>query len=153
MRHTIRAIWAPILLLFLCAGCGGDKAEAPFAPEQTVQALVDAGAFSEQLEQLDPALLFALPGAPEDYAGSVLYYSSGATAETAAVLTAPDAERAAQVEQALRDWLDAQIEAERSYRPAECEKLDHAILESRGDTVLLAVAADWEAAQAAVSEL
>ena len=136
-----------LLLLALSAGCSGTEA-APFPPEQTVQALLNSGAFSETLEELDPALLFYLEG--EEYAGSVLYFSTGATSETAAVITAKDAEQAGSVKDTLSNWVESQIEATRNYQPAEVEKLEHAILEVRGNTVLLAVAADWEKAEAAI---
>lgn len=150
MKKMICALLACALLLAACAGCGKKEQESSFRPEQTVQALLDSGAFSETLEELDPALLFSLPGDAEDYAGSVLVYSTGATAETAAVILTPDADRAGQAKTALQSWVDGQIEAERNYRPAEVEKLEHAILEKRGNSVLLVVAADWEKAAQAI---
>lgn len=152
MKKVVCGALACALLLIACVSCAEQEPEkeASFQPEQAVQALLDSGAFSETLEELDPTLLFPLSGETEDYAGSVLYYSTGATAETAAVIVASDAEQAAEVETALHTWVEGQIEAERDYRPAEVEKLEHAILETRGSTVLLAVAADWEKAQAAI---
>ncbi|MGN0968088.1 MAG: DUF4358 domain-containing protein [Oscillospiraceae bacterium] len=150
MKKLICALLTCALLLAVCAGCGKKEQEASFQPEQTVQALLDSGAFSETLEELDPTLLFTLPGNAEDYAGSLLVYSTGATAETAAVMLTPDTDRAQQVQAALQAWVDGQIEAERNYRPAEVEKLEHAILETRGNSVLLVVAADWEKAAQAI---
>lgn len=151
MKKLICTVLACALLLAVCAGCGQKKEQvSSFQPEQTVQALLDSGAFSETLEELDPTLLFSLPGDAEDYAGSVLVYSTGATAETAAVILTPDADRAGQAETALQTWVDGQIEAERNYRPAEVEKLENAILEVRGNSVLLVVAADWEKAAQAI---
>ena len=150
MKKLICALLVCALLLAVCAGCGKKEQDSSFQPEQTIQALLDSGAFSETLEELDPTLLFSLPGDAEDYAGSALVYSTGATAETAAVILAPDADRAQQAEAALQTWVDGQIEAERNYRPAEVEKLEHAILETRGNSVLLVVAADWEKAAQAI---
>ncbi len=150
MKKTICGILAGALLLAVCAGCGGREAETSFQPAQTVQALLDSGAFSETLEELDPLLLFPLSGDAEEYEGSVLYYSTGATSETAAVIVVREAGQAAAVEDVLRTWVEDQIEAERNYRPAEAEKLEHAIVETRGFTVLLAVAADWEKAVQAI---
>ena len=145
MKKTICIALGCLLLLAGCAKGG----TAAFDPEQVTQALLDSGAFSETLEELDPTLLFPLGGDGQDYEGSLLYYSSGATAETAAVLVAPEG-KAGEVEAVLSAWVDGQLEAERSYRPAEAEKLEHAILETRGNTVLLVVAADWEKARAAI---
>lgn len=150
MRKMICALLACALLSAVCVSCSKQEQESSFQPEQTVQALLDSGAFSETLEELDPTLLFALPGDAEDYAGSVLVYSTGATAETAAVIVTTGSEQAEQVETVLQTWVDGQIEAERNYRPAEVEKLEHAILEKRGNSVLLVVAADWEKAAQAI---
>ena len=150
MKKMICGILASALLMTACAGCGKREPEPSFQPQQTVQALLDSGAFSETLEELDPMLLFPLSGEAEDYEGSVLYYSTGATSETAAVIAVRDADQAASVEETLQAWVDGQIEAERNYRPAEVEKLEHAIVETRGFTVLLAVAADWEKAAQAI---
>ena len=150
MKKLICALLACALLLAVCAGCGKEEQEASFQPEQTVQALLDSGAFSETLEELDPTLLFPLRGEAEDYEGSLLYYSTGATAETAAVISVRDADQAAAAEEVLRTWVEDQIEAERNYRPAEVEKLENAILETRGNSVLLVVAADWEKAAQAI---
>ena len=41
------------LLLLPLAACGGAEEKAGFDPEITLQALADAGAFSEELEELD----------------------------------------------------------------------------------------------------
>ena len=148
MKKLLCSALAGLLLLAVCAGCSKkEEGETSFPPEETVQALLDSGAFSEPLEELDPALLFGLEG--EDYAGSVLYFSTGATSEAAAVIAAKDADQAGAVKETLSAWVDAQMEATRNYQPAEVEKLEHAILEVRGNTVLLAVAADWEKAEAA----
>lgn len=151
MKKIICGALASFLLLSVCAGCGQEAEKEPsFPAELTVQTLLDSGAFSETLEELDPTLLFPLSGDAEDYAGSVLYYSTGATSETAAVISVADPEMLEETEATLSAWVDGQITAERDYRPAEAEKLEHAILETRGFTVLLVVAADWEKAQAAI---
>lgn len=150
MKKLICGVLVSVLLLAACAGCAKTEPEPSFAPLETVQALLDSGAFSETLEELDPTLLFSLSGEAEDYEGSVLYYSTGATSEAAAVIATRDASQAAEAEKVLEAWVENQIEAVRNYQPAEVEKLEHAIIETRGNTVLLAVAADWEKAQAAV---
>lgn len=152
MKKTICGALICALLLTLCAGCGQEEPEKEpsFPASLTVQTLLDSGAFSEELVELDPLMLFPLSGDAEDYDGSVLYYSTGATAETVAVISVLDDELLNAAEESLRSWLDYQIEAERDYRPAEAQKLEHAILEKRGFTILLVVAADWEKAQAAI---
>lgn len=154
MKKIICGLLTAALLLAVCAACGPKEpeAEAAFPAAATVQALLESGAFSEELEELEPTLLFPLSGDAEVYAGSVLYYSTGATAETAAVIAVEDAQRVDETEAALRSWLDGQLEAERDYRPAEAAKLENAILQVRGSSVLLVVAADYEKANAAITE-
>jgi hypothetical protein len=149
-----KILCAGVCLLLLLTGCGKDSAES-FDPAGTCQALLDSGAFSENLEPLETdliPLLFGLTGDESQYQGSVAYFSTGATTETAAVLCTATADQAAAVEQALSAWVDSQTEAVRNYQPAEVDKLEHAILETRGSTVLLVVAADWDKAAAAIPE-
>lgn len=150
MKKIICGVLVSALLLTGCVGCNKTEPEPSFQPEQTVQALLDSGAFSETLEELDPLLLFPLTGDAEDYEGSVLYYSTGAASEAVTVISVRDADQTAAVEEVLKSWVENQIEAERNYRPAEVEKLEHAIVEARGLTVLLVVAADWEKAAGAI---
>jgi hypothetical protein len=141
------------LLLTGCSKAGGT--DAALDPAGTTKALLDSGAFSETLEPLEDdliPLLFGLTGDESQYQGSVVYFSTGATTETAAVLCTGDADQAAAAEQALGAWVDSQIEAVRNYQPAEVDKLEHAILETRGSTVLFVVAADWDKAAQAISK-
>ena len=145
MKKLICGLLAAVLLL---AGTACEKApekENSFPAEITTGALLDSGAFSEPLEELDldvAVMMFWLDGDVSEYQGSKIYYSTGATAEIAAVISVRDESRVAQVEQALKTWVTGQIEAETDYRPAEVPKLENAIIESRGSTVLLVVAAD-----------
>ena len=152
MKRMISGALACVIFLVVCVGCAQKEPEKEpsFPAALTVQTLLDSGAFSEQLEELDPMLLFMLDGEEADYEGSVLYYSTGATSEIAAVISVRDQEQVDEVEKTLAAWVDYQIEAERDYRPAEVEKLENAILETRGFTVLLVVAADWEKAASAI---
>lgn len=148
---------ALLCCLLLLSGCGTaePEKEPSFPATVTTQALLDSGAFSEQLEELEleiAVMMFWLDGETADYEGSKVYYSTGATSEVAAVIALRDAGQAETVETALNNWVESQIEAERNYRPAEVEKLEHAIVEARGSSVLLAVAADWEKAEAAIAE-
>ena len=139
--------------LLLLSACTAKEEQASFDPEDTAQAVLDSGAFSETLEQLDTqvaVMLFGLEGAAEDYEGSVVYYSTGATSEIVAVIQTGEGGDTETVAQTLQTWVDSQVEATRDYQPAEVEKLEHAILEQRGTTVLLVVAADWETAAQAV---
>lgn len=85
--------------------------------------------------------------------GSAVYTSLSAGAEEIAVLTLKDKAGADAALAALKARVEDQTEALRDYQPAEVSKLENAIVEQRGNSVLLAVAADHDAAQAAVDAL
>ena len=153
MRKMICALLAVVLLLAGTACEKKPEKEPSFPAEITTRALLESGAFSEPLEELDldiAVMMFWLKGDVAEYEGSKIYYSTGATAEIAAVISVRDEGKVPEVEQALKAWVNSQIEAEKDYRPAEVPKLENAIIESRGFTVLLVVAADTEKATEAV---
>ena len=141
------AALAAAMTLVLCA-CGGGATE-PFDPASTASALLDSGAFSENLEQLDQDVACMLYGIDEStVTGSAVYGSTGATAEEIAVFTLTDETAAQAAKTALETRVSDQKTALESYLPAEIVKLDAAIIEQRGSSVLMVVAADAEAAQA-----
>ena len=142
------AALAAAMTLVLCA-CGGGGAAEPFDPASTASALLDSGAFSENLEQLDQDVACMLYGIDEStVTGSAVYGSTGATAEEVAVFTLTDETAAQAAKTALETRVAAQKTALESYLPVEIVKLDAAIIEQRGSSVLMVVAADAEAAQA-----
>lgn len=144
------------LLLTACGGQkdGSDKA-GPYTAD-TLQALVEAGAFSEELEGLDEETAFALYQladydlSREELSGCTVLRSAGATCEEAAVLTLAGEEQAEKAVTALEDYVDGQIAANRDYRPGEIPKLEGALIKRSGGTVLLAVVYDLDAANGAL---
>lgn len=122
-----------------------------------VETIAEAGAFSEELEPLDGDTAFALYRladyglSREDVTDCAVLRSAGATCEEAAVLVIADGDSLVeQTEQALKDYVESQIDANRDYRPAEIQKLEHALVDVRGQTLLLVVANDLEAAKSAI---
>ena len=136
------------LTLLLCACAQPAAPSEHFAPE-TVQHLLDCGAFSEPIDPLEADIawgLYRLSAAGlsrEDMTQAVAYRSSGATCEELALLTFRDAAAALTATQALEGYLADQILANRDYRPAQIPKLEQAQLLCRGNTVLLLVANDY----------
>ena len=123
-------------------------------PETAAQALLDSGAFSDALDTVDQDTAAALYGIDADtITGSAVYTSLSAGAEEIAVLVLTDEDAAA----AALDGLEARVADQKavleSYQPDEVSKLDSAIVEQRGNSVLLAVAADAEKARAALDGL
>ncbi len=150
MKRMMCGLLAALCLL-ACGACSRPEGEAAFPAAETTQALLNSGAFSEQLERLDydiAAMLFGFDSWCEDLSlleASEIYYSTGATSELCAVLVLGEQYEEKTVTAALASleaWLEYQIEAERDYRPAEVVKLENAVLEARANSILLVVAAD-----------
>ena len=76
--------------------------------------------------------------------------SAGATCEEGAVLVFASADQANTAVDALSSYIDGQITANEDYRPGELPKLEDALISRRGETVLLVVAGDIDAAKQAV---
>lgn len=155
MKKAVCILMASLLLVIGTACEKAPEKEPSFPAAVTTQALLESGAYSEQLEELDPdiaVMMFLLNGDVSQYEGSKVYCSTGATSEIAAVISVADDSMVPEVEKALKVWVENQIEAERDYRPAEVPKLENAMIESRGFSVLLVVAADWERAGAVIAD-
>ena len=124
----------------------------PFG-EATLTALVEVGAFSEELEKLDADMAFALYCladcglARENLKDAVVLRSAGATCEEAAVLILEKNEQTDRAVEAMTAYKESQIESNQSYRPEEVPKLENAIVMVRENTVLFVVASDLKAAE------
>ena len=157
MKQVLHIMLALVLLLSLTA-CGGQENDAPplYAPAH-VESIREAGAFSEELEELDSDTAFSLyklAGSGldrEDLKECAVLRSAGATCEEAAVLVFTSADKAKSGAEALQTYLQGQIDANTDYRPAEIPKLEEAFVDRRGETVLLVVASDLDAAKKAIA--
>ena len=145
------ALMLGVMCVFGLTSCGEKKAEAPkeqnFEPA-LVEAMVQAGAFSEELEELDADTAFMLYRLAdyglvrEDLTDAAVLRSAGATCEEGAVLVFANGEKAAAAAEAMGDYLESQIEGNVNYRPNEIPKLEGAVLKVQGNTLLLAVPND-----------
>lgn len=146
IKHALVAVLATVIALGLAA-CG-EKAAEGFDVEATPKALMDAGAFSEELEPLEEVILLRLYELDEDkVAASVGFASTGLTAEEVAVFEMTDEAAAKDAEVLLQNHLEYQKESNVDYRPNEMPKLEKAMVERRGKTLLFLVAADYAAAE------
>lgn len=145
---------ASLLSMSLYA-CKADTEQARPQPFETdeVGALVEAGAFSEELETLDADLAFALYHLAdyglnrEELLEGAVVRSAGATCEEAAVLIFAEEEQASTAATALEDYLAAQMESNKDYRPQEIPKLEEAVVYVVEETVMFVVAADQKAVE------
>ena len=158
MRKILTAAMALALALSLAA-CGGQGGTADEGYDTALVATVaEGGAFSEELEELDGDTAFALYKladhglAREDLTDCAVMRSAGATCEEAAVLVLTDKDKAAEAKTAMSAYVEGQIEANVDYRPAEIPKLESALVEQKGNTVLLVVANDLETAKTALGD-
>lgn len=152
MKKIVTLTLALVLVLCLTA-CGGKKDGYQI---EDVQAMADAGAFSEELEELDGDTAFALYGLADsglertDVKACAVLRSAGATCEEGAVLVLSGKEKTKSAADALRAYIDRQIEANEDYRPAEIPKLREVYISVKEDTVLMVVASDMDAAKRTV---
>ena len=146
-----------LALVLGLAACGGGANDAPpLSSAGLVTKLVEAGAFSEELEELDADTAFLLYRLADsgleraDMKECTVLRSAGATCEEGAVLVFASADQANTAVDALSSYIDGQITANEDYRPGELPKLEDALISRRGETVLLVVAGDIDAAKQAV---
>ena len=155
MKKYITLLLAGLLALSLAA-CGEREPEARRIELGDVQAMADAGVFSEELETLDADIAFALYHLADygltlkDLTDAAVLRSAGATCEEGAVLLF-DVEdwqdKVERAEQALEDYIQSQIDTNVDYRPEEVPKLENAVIEARGNRVVLVVANDVQTAK------
>ena len=143
MKKLLLALLSVSLLLSLAA-CGGKEEEkTPFSPDDAAT-LLESGAFSEVLEAIDADIACALYGIDETtVTGAAVYGSTGTTAEELAIFVLAGEESAQAALTALGYRVEDRAAAMASYLPNEVPKLENAILEQRGNTVLLVVASDY----------
>ncbi|MEG2097751.1 MAG: DUF4358 domain-containing protein, partial [Pseudoflavonifractor sp.] len=128
---TVKKLLPLVLVLALTlSACGKAPAAAPYDPQAVTKAVLDSGAFSVALEELDASLLLDFEGNgidPASVTGSKAYSASGLT-EQVAVLVLSDADIAAATVEVLKTYLTDLKESYKTYAPAELPKLDSAIL-------------------------
>ena len=164
MKKLFMLCLSAVLALSLVACGGGETAtEKKTEPEPTyhrsvLDELVAKGAFSEELETLDADTAFMLYRLEdyglkqEDLAEAWVLRSAGATCEEVALLAlaGQDDKMMAAAEQAMKDYIQNQIDTNVDYRPAEIPKLEQAIVSCKGWSVLTVVANDLDAAKAVI---
>ena len=150
MKRLISLLLSLLLIPALTA-CSRHQSQPPF-PTDLPRQLLESDAFSEPLEPLDAEIAWMLycldmNGITFEQLTAVdAHGSSGATCEEVALLTFSDETAAQTAVDTLDVYINARILSNKDYRPAEVSKLEHAVLERRGTTVLLLVANNYEAA-------
>jgi len=128
------------LVLLLCA-CGGGQSKAPYTTE-AAKSLLDAGAFSGQMEEVDRTTALLLYGIDEaDVTGCVCYMASNTSvsADEVTVLVLKSEDAAAGAIAACKERIASQIDSCANYCPDQVPRLEDAAILQRGNSVLLAV--------------
>lgn len=132
------------VMLFALVGC--TNSEEPFNVAWDTQALLDGGAFSEELEELEQAVYVRLYDLDEEtLADGKVYGSTGATAEEVAIFEFSGEDAAKEAVERCQERLSYLKESNESYRPQEMPKLEKAVIQQKGNTVLFLVANDYNA--------
>ena len=140
MKKFLLVLCSAALCLSLSA-CGGKTAE--FSPAKDAAALLNAeGAFATALTQIDQATACALYGIDEAAVTASAVYASPSSAEELAVFSLNSDEAANAAQTALGYRVEDRMEELEDYMPGEMEKLKSAVVEKRGNSVLLVIAAD-----------
>ena len=141
-------ILLPGILILTLAACG-EKAPTAFDPANHTQALLDADrVFGEALEPIDQTTACALYGIDEaTVTASAVYMANATSAEEVAIFTLADEEAAQAAAKQLGYRIDDRIEELTDYLPGEVPKLEKAVVETRGNSVLLLVCSDYDGAK------
>lgn len=143
MKKFLSVLLSALLAVSLTA-CKQESSPNPFSPDSDAQTLLDSGAFTEALTQIDTEVACARYGIdPATVTAGAVYGSTGATAEELAVFTFDTADHAEDAKKAMGYWLEDQTEAMSTYLPLEVPKLEKGVLEVRGASLLLVVANDY----------
>lgn len=135
-----------LLCAALClslAACGGGK-NAAFDPEADAKTLLEtSGVFGDALTQIDQSTACALYGMDEDSVTASAVYGSTSSAEELAIFTFSDETAAQAAGELLGYRVEDRREELENYLPNELSKLDKAVIEIRGKSALLVIAADY----------
>ena len=153
MKKQLTAL-ALSALLFAAAASGCNQTETNTSAQQDpdpaalASALLEGGSFDDQLAETDQQAAMAVLGLdPEQVDQCTAYMGTGATPEEVAVIRATDASAAKEVAQDLDAHLQ-QLESDyASYAPDEVPKIQKAVVEVKGRTVVLCVSADSQQAE------
>lgn len=142
MKKVLSVFLLAGMLLSLSACKEKDQPKADFTLADA-QTLLDSAAFSEPLEEIDLDIACYLYELDQDkVTGAAVYGSTGATAEELAVIIFTDAEAANHAKSHFETRISDRTAAMADYIPAEVAKLEKAVLEVRGATLLFVVAND-----------
>lgn len=143
--NRILALLLTVAAVFSLAACGGETKQVTVDAEKLADALQQGVTFQDTMTAVNEQMVLKLYQLEEaDVSALKVYRSTGATAEEIAVITGKDEAAAQRCRQALEARVEEMKSGFADYIPAEMTKLNHAYLETKGNTVILCVADDQE---------
>jgi len=145
-----RLILPLLAALVMLTACGKTEEQAPYQTSDA-KALVDAGAFSGAMTEVDDEVIPLLYGVDEELITACSCYAasnSSVSADEVAVFVMEDADGASTAVEACKQRVAAQIDACQDYCPDQVPRLEDAVILQRDNTVLLAVGTPEELPQA-----
>lgn len=134
-------------VIFL-AGCGAAKT---IDASELAKSLATEITYDDTLEELDQDEISMYMDIPEGVE-SVVYMGSGSTAEEVGVFAAKDTEAAKDTLTNVQAYLDDQQESFEDYKPEEAKRVGNAVLEQKGNYVILCVSGDSDTAKKVIEE-
>lgn len=152
MKKIVCMLLAAVMLCGVATGCGSSESLAQPKPQEVADALMDKISFDEELSLLaeDEISIYV---EMEDGVEGIMYISSGSTAEEIAVFKAPDKNTATKMVANVKDYLKAQRSSFADYLPEEAKRIDDAVVEQKGNYVVLCVSGQSADAKAVISDV
>ena len=142
------SVFISILLLSSLAACGGETNTVKDFAVEDAGTLLESGAFTESLTGIDTEVACALYGIDETtVTGCAAYGATATSAEELAIFTFDSEDSAQAALKQLGYRIEDRTEELRDYLPDELPKLEGAVTQQRGASVLLLIAQDsqgWE---------
>jgi hypothetical protein len=146
----MRILAVALAALLLLAGCGGPET-TDIIPADAAAAILEAVAFRDTLVEAEGDVAKEWYDLDENVSDFAIYISgSGATAEEVAVIKTSNL---AAAEATVKKRVEDLIFRFKDYVPAEMTKLNDPVIVSKADIVILILADDLAAAQAAADAI
>ena len=152
MKKKITLLICLILLATLTLiGCGkdGQKTDTTWDLNAITNSLLNNITYTDSLSEMSPDLMaYLFPDVdPADVAEQYIYISTGSTAEEIAVFRGVDEAAAERIEAGLQARIEMQMESFTDYVPLEVKRLEDAVLERKGTSVVLSVSGEPDKAK------
>ncbi len=142
---------AAITLILIISVTGCQKEDREVDASTITKRIMEEVSFKDSLSQISEDMVYRIYSiSPDDVEYQEAYVGSGATAEEVAVIKAKDKNGADKIKKAFEQRVEEQKNSFRNYVPEELEKLEHAIVEQKGTTVILCVTDDLKKAEAII---